>query len=138
MQRVHAARGLVIECDAQLSDNAHWAFAGEEQDLQEMLGNVLDNACKWAHKNVRVSVAAGADASPPQLRVCIEDDGTGIDEALRQQVLARGVRADDSVPGSGLGLAIVEDLVQLYGGSLQLGTSSLGGLKLELRLPAVS
>ncbi len=138
MQRVHAARGLVIECDARLRDNADWAFAGEEQDLQEMLGNVIDNACKWARHNVRVSVTAVADASPSQLRVCIEDDGPGIDEALRLQVLARGVRADESVPGSGLGLAIVADLVQLYGGSLQLGTSTLGGLKLELHLPAVS
>jgi signal transduction histidine kinase len=138
MQRVHAARGLVIECDAQLNDSADWAFAGEEQDLQEMLGNVLDNACKWARQTVRVSGSAVADASPPQLRVCIEDDGPGIDEALRLQVLARGVRADESVPGSGLGLAIVADLVQLYGGRLQLGTSALGGLKLELYLPAVS
>ncbi len=137
MQRVHAARGLLIECDTSL-DNTDWAFAGEEQDLQEMLGNVLDNACKWARQTVRVSVAAVAGASPPQLRVCIEDDGPGIDEALRQQVLARGVRADESVPGSGLGLAIVADLVQLYGGSMQLGTSTLGGLKLELYLPAVS
>jgi signal transduction histidine kinase len=138
MQRVHAARGLVIDCDAQLNNNPDWAFAGEEQDLQEMLGNVLDNACKWARHTVRVSVAAVADASPPQLRVSIEDDGPGIDEGLRLQVLARGVRADESVPGSGLGLAIVADLVQLYGGSLQLGTSMLGGLKLELYLPAVS
>jgi signal transduction histidine kinase len=138
MQRVHAARGLVIECDAHLQDNADWAFAGEEQDLQEMLGNVLDNACKWAHQTVRVSAAVAADASPPQLRVCVEDDGPGIDEALRQQVLTRGVRADESVPGSGLGLAIVADLVQLYGGRLQIGTSKWGGLKLELDLPAVS
>jgi signal transduction histidine kinase len=138
MQRVHAARGLVIEYDAPLSHDADWAFAGEDQDLQEMLGNVLDNACKWARQTVRVSVAAVADVSPPQLRVCIEDDGPGIDEALRLQVLARGVRADESVPGSGLGLAIVADLVQLYGGRLQLGTSTLGGLKLELYLPAVS
>ena len=138
MQRVHAARGLVIEYDAPLKDNPDWAFAGEEQDLQEMLGNVLDNACKWARQTVRVSAAAVADVSPPQLRVCIEDDGPGIDEALRLQVLARGVRADESVPGSGLGLAIVADLVQLYGGRLQLGTSTLGGLKLELYLPAVS
>jgi len=137
MQRVHAARGLVIECDTSLN-NTDWAFAGEEQDLQEMLGNVLDNACKWARHTVRVSASAVAEASPQQLRVCIEDDGPGIDEGLRLQVLARGVRADETVPGSGLGLAIVADLVQLYGGRLQLGTSTLGGLKLELYLPAVS
>jgi signal transduction histidine kinase len=70
--------------------------------------------------------------------VCIEDDGPGIDEGLRQQVLTRGVRADESVPGSGLGLAIVADLVSLYGGSLQLGRSALGGLKVELLLPAAA
>jgi signal transduction histidine kinase len=70
--------------------------------------------------------------------VCIEDDGPGIDEGLRQQVLTRGVRADETVPGSGLGLAIVADLVALYGGSLQLGRSALGGLKVELQLPAAA
>jgi signal transduction histidine kinase len=101
-----------------------------------MLGNLLDNACKWAKRTVRVSASRQADAATPRLHVCIEDDGPGIDEGLRQQVLTRGVRADETVPGSGLGLAIVADLVALYGGSLQLGRSAPGGLKVELQLPA--
>lgn len=140
MQRVHAARELHIELDAPEpaeSTDAGLVFAGEEQDLQEMLGNLLDNACKWARHRVRVHAQALPRGNAGgQLLVRIEDDGAGIDESLRQQVMSRGVRADESVPGSGLGLAIVADLVALYGGSLQLGQSALGGLKVELLLPS--
>ena len=134
MERVHATRGIAIHVEPAPG----LTFAGEEQDLHEMLGNLLDNACKWAKGTVRVSTSRQADAATPRLHVCIEDDGPGIDEGLRQQVLTRGVRADESVPGSGLGLAIVADLVALYGGSLQLGRSALGGLKVELLLPAAA
>ena len=103
-----------------------------------MLGNLLDNACKWARHQVRVqALALPRGNAGGQLLVRIEDDGAGIDESLRLQVMSRGVRADESVPGSGLGLAIVADLVALYGGSLQLGQSALGGLKVELLLPSV-
>jgi signal transduction histidine kinase len=141
MQRVHAARELRIELDAPVPAEARDAglvFAGEEQDLQEMLGNLLDNACKWARHQVRVqALALPRGNAGGQLLVRIEDDGAGIDESLRLQVMSRGVRADKSVPGSGLGLAIVADLVALYGGSLQLGQSALGGLKVELLLPSV-
>lgn len=141
MQRVHAARELHIELDfpgpADPTD-AGLVFAGEEQDLQEMLGNLLDNACKWARHRVHVHAQALPRGNAGgQLLVRIEDDGAGIDESLRLQVMSRGVRADESVPGSGLGLAIVADLVALYGGSLQLGQSALGGLKVELLLPSV-
>ena len=134
MERVHAARGIAIFVEP----TPGLTFAGEEHDLHEMLGNLLDNACKWARHTVRVSACRPSDAATPPLRVCIEDDGPGIDEGLRQQVLTRGVRADESVPGSGLGLAIVADLVALYGGSLQLGRSALGGLKVELLLPVAA
>jgi signal transduction histidine kinase len=141
MQRVHAARELRIELDAPVpaeATDAGLVFAGEEQDLQEMLCNLLDNACKWARHKVRVHAQAlPRGKAGGQLLVRIEDDGAGIDESLRQQVMSRGVRADESVPGSGLGLAIVADLVALYGGSLQLGQSALGGLKVELLLPSV-
>jgi len=141
MQRVHAARELHIELDAPGpadTTDAGLVFAGEEQDLQEMLGNLLDNACKWARHSVHVHAQALPRSNAGgQLLVRIEDDGAGIDESLRLQVLSRGVRADESVPGSGLGLAIVADLVALYGGSLQLGQSALGGLKVELLLPSV-
>jgi signal transduction histidine kinase len=141
MQRVHAARELHIELDAPEPEDptdAGLVFAGEEQDLQEMMGNLLDNACKWARHRVRVHAQALPRGNAGgQLLVRIEDDGAGIDESLRQEVMSRGVRADESVPGSGLGLAIVADLVALYGGSLQLGQSALGGLKVELLLPSV-
>lgn len=141
MQRVHAARELHIELDfPEPADPADTGlvFAGEEQDLQEMLGNLLDNACKWARHRVHVyAQALPRGNAGGQLLVRIEDDGAGIDESLRLQVMSRGVRADESVPGSGLGLAIVADLVALYGGSLQLGQSALGGLKVELLLPSV-
>ena len=141
MHRVHAARDLTIE--QMPTPDAHplpLLFAGEEQDLHEMLGNLLDNACKWARHQVQVqqSLITAAAGAKPQLGITVDDDGPGIDDALRQQVLARGQRTDESVPGSGLGLAIVTDLVALYGGQLLLSRSPLGGLRAELRLPAVA
>ena len=131
MQRVHAARALRIEA-AGVPDTL--AFAGEEQDLQEMLGNLLDNACKWARTTVRISATGAAD----RLCVAVEDDGPGIAESARAAVLTRGVRMDETVPGSGLGLAIVNELAQLYGGQLQLQSSALGGLRVTLSLPMVA
>jgi signal transduction histidine kinase len=133
MEKVHARRDLrwqVAPCAPEL------AFAGEEQDLQEILGNLLDNACKWARGVVEVSVTTQASADGAMLRICVQDDGPGISPDRRQAVLARGVRMDESVPGSGLGLAIVVDLARLYGGTLALDESALGGLQATLRLPA--
>jgi signal transduction histidine kinase len=99
-----------------------------------MLGNLLDNACKWASS--RVEVAAGSENEC--LLITIDDDGPGIATGDRDAVLRRGVRADEQVPGSGLGLSIVGDLAQLYGGELRLAGSPLGGLRVALRLPAVA
>jgi signal transduction histidine kinase len=129
MQRVYAARALDMD-STELPEAL--AFAGETQDLQDMLGNLLDNACKWARSAVRVS----ASGSLGRLQLCVEDDGPGIDDQARTTVLQRGLRLDETVPGSGLGLAIVDELAQLYGGQLSLGTSALGGLRVELSLPA--
>lgn len=135
MDRVHAGRHL--DFDDRTADSP-LCFAGEEQDLQEMLGNLLDNACKWARSSVLVEVAAVDSAARPRLQVTVEDDGPGIPEALREKVLARGARADEQVPGSGLGLAIVQELAQWQGGGLFLETSeALGGLRVRLELPAV-
>jgi signal transduction histidine kinase len=131
MQRVYAARALDMD-STELPEAL--AFAGETQDLQEMLGNLLDNACKWARSAVRVS-ASGALG---RLHVCVEDDGPGIGEQARTAALQRGQRLDESVPGSGLGLAIVDELAQLYGGQLSLDKSALGGLRAELSLPATA
>lgn len=131
MERVHAQRQLKLKRGNFPSD---WAFAGEAQDLQEMLGNVLDNACQWARGTVLV------DASRPgsQLQVTVDDDGPGIAPGRREAALARGMRLDETTPGSGLGLAIVADLAALYGGGLALDDSPLGGLRVRLSLPAAT
>ncbi len=133
LERVHAARNLNLVCEP---IDPSRQFAGEAQDLQEILGNLLDNACKWARHEVRVSVAAPDEADDARLCIVIEDDGPGIEADQRAQVMARGARLDESVPGSGLGLAIVQELVGLYGGELSLGTSAPGGLRVVLTLPA--
>lgn len=106
-------------------------FQGEEADLQEMLGNLLDNAYKWAASRVNVS----ADNQQHTLRICIEDDGQGIDDKQKETVLQRGVRADERMAGSGLGLHIVSDLAHEYQGELVLHDSPLGGVKAVLSLP---
>ena len=99
-----------------------------------MMGNLLDNACKWARSRVSVSSSNGAHG----VTIAVDDDGPGLDVTLRQAVLQRGVRADEAAPGSGLGLAIVRELAELYGGSIELDTSPLGGLRARLRLPAAA
>ncbi|HJV75679.1 MAG TPA: sensor histidine kinase [Noviherbaspirillum sp.] len=108
------------------------AFRGEEQDLQEMLGNLLDNACKWAAHRIEVRAVQEKGV----LVITLDDDGAGLPAADRDAMLRRGVRADEQVPGSGLGLAIVEDLARMYGGKIELADSPLGGLRAMLVLPA--
>ncbi|HEV8388448.1 MAG TPA: ATP-binding protein [Dongiaceae bacterium] len=107
-------------------------FAGEAQDLSELLGNLLDNACKWAAGKVRIAASRKDD----RLKIEIGDDGPGIAADQRAVALQRGGRLDERKPGSGLGLTIAMDLATLYGGSLTLGQSPLGGLKVQLDLPA--
>ncbi len=136
MEKIHRNRDLAIEVKADPSAR----FRGERQDLEEMAGNLVDNACKWAASRVFIEVAqdrptqAGA---PPMLRIIVDDDGRGLSTAERAQVSRRGQRLDESKPGSGLGLSIVVDLAGLYGGSLTLGDAPSGGLRAELVLPAV-
>jgi len=108
------------------------AFAGEAQDLQEILGNLLENAFKWARSDIRVQVVA----EHGQVSVCIEDDGPGIKPSRLNSVLQRGVRLDETMPGAGLGLAIVQELVALYGGSFSLENIADGGLRAKVLLPA--
>jgi signal transduction histidine kinase len=104
----------------------------QRQDLDEMLGNLLDNACKWAKSKIVLK----ASRSGSVIVFTVDDDGPGLDRALQSAVLERGVRIDESAPGSGLGLAIVRDLAELYGGSVSLDDSALGGLQARLLLPA--
>ncbi|MFN7156060.1 MAG: sensor histidine kinase [Acidovorax sp.] len=134
MNKVHAGRGVDI---AICLPDAPLFFAGEAQDLQEMLGNVLDNACKWAQSTVRLQAQAPG-GQPLRLVISVEDDGPGIGAAQRAQALDRGVRLDETVPGTGLGLAIVQDLASMYGGRLELDSAALGGLRVVLTLPFAS
>ena len=120
-----------IAVEVALADKPLW-FAGEAQDLSELLGNLLDNACKWAAGKVRIAAARKDD----RLKIEIGDDGPGIAADQRALALQRGGRLDERKPGSGLGLTIAMDLATLYGGSLTLGQSPLGGLKVQLDLPA--
>jgi signal transduction histidine kinase len=124
---IHRERGVAIDLDC--ADEA--VFAGDAADLAEMLGNLMDNACKWAKSCVRASVAAGGQ----HLVILIDDDGPGIPPARRNAALTRGGRLDETVPGSGLGLDIVRELAELYRGSLRLTESPLGGLRAQLELP---
>ena len=133
LERIHAERGISIIVDC--PDEA--GFRGEAQDLEEVVGNLLDNACKWADEEVRLTVtAAGIERrNRPYLLVTVEDDGPGLPEEARKTALKRGARLDESKPGSGLGLSIVSDLAALYRGSLRLEKAAIGGLEAVLDLP---
>lgn len=135
MEKIH--RGIDIDIAAAAPEAK---FRGERQDLEEMTGNLVDNACKWARGRVVVEVAvqktgAAADAV---VRIVVDDDGPGLSPSEREQVSRRGQRLDESKPGSGLGLSIVTDLAALYGGRLVLGAAPIGGLRAELTLPAAT
>jgi signal transduction histidine kinase len=130
MRQLYAGRGLDIEL---ILDGPDLCFRGEEQDLQEMLGNLLDNACKWARRRVRVTARRDG---PGRLAIQVDDDGGGIAEARRVSIFKRGERADERQPGSGLGLDIVRDLACTYGGRARADASDLGGLRVTLFLPA--
>lgn len=129
LQRLHAERHISIELDA-----PDEALPVDREDMLELFGNLLDNACKWARGRVRVQVEpAGAGG---QLAFSVEDDGPGVPEALLGQLGTAGLRTDESRPGHGLGLAIVSDIVAQYGGTLRFGRSAgLGGLRVEVSLP---
>jgi signal transduction histidine kinase len=137
MEKIHRDRGIVIEIKA----DPKAKFRGERQDLEEMAGNLVDNACKWASSRVFIEVLVERPTEPgaagPILRIIVDDDGQGLSAAERAKVSRRGQRLDESKPGSGLGLSIVVDLAALYGGSLVLGNAPIGGLRAELALPGI-
>ncbi|MGC1558636.1 MAG: sensor histidine kinase, partial [Bradyrhizobium sp.] len=132
MDKIHRDRGIAIE----VANDEKARFRGERQDLEEMAGNLVDNACKWAASRVFIEVSAEPGAGQ-MLRIIVDDDGRGLSAEERAQVSRRGQRLDESKPGSGLGLSIVVDLAALYGGSLSLGRAPIGGLRAELLLPGV-
>ena len=132
MMKVHVNKDLSISLAVQ--PNA--LFVGDLGDITELLGNLMDNACKWCKDRVRVEVTLDPSSDPKQrLHIVIEDDGPGISEADRARVLERGVRADQKVPGHGLGLSMVRETVDLYGGRLAIERSTLGGARISLALP---
>lgn len=126
--RIYSGRGLSMIVDV----SPEHFIRGQREDLEEMLGNLLDNACKWAKSSVKIQSVQEEGA----VVFTIDDDGSGLAPSMRDAVLQRGVRADEASPGSGLGLAIVCDLADLYGGTISLEDSPLGGLRARLRLPA--
>ncbi len=128
LQRLYAGRGLLLSVNV---DPEH-SVRGRREDLDEMLGNLLDNACKWAKSRVTVTSALRDGA----VVITVDDDGQGLEPAMCEAVLQRGVRADQAAPGSGLGLAIVRDLAELHHGSISLGASPEGGVRASLVLPS--
>ncbi len=135
-EKLHAERGLTFTVELQEG----LRFRGEAQDLTDLIGNLLDNASKWARESVSIHASrapSGVKDVGAFLIAKIDDDGPGLDRGARAEALERGKRLDESRPGSGLGLSIVVDLASIYGGSLQLDESPLGGLRATLRLPCV-
>ncbi|MCI1710065.1 MAG: sensor histidine kinase [Chiayiivirga sp.] len=126
MRRAYADRTLDLRVEGE-----DGVFPGTREDLEEVLGNLLDNACKWAATRVEARLVS----EPGATIVRIEDDGPGLLPEQAERALQRGVRLDEREPGSGLGLAIVDDIVRSHGGTLRLGRADLGGLRVELRFP---
>jgi signal transduction histidine kinase len=134
MEKLYRARDIAIDVDVPKTAR----FRGEQQDLEEMIGNLVDNSCKWAQSRVAIEVVADQPAGgsgKAQVRIIVDDDGPGLSLGERAQVAQRGQRLDETKPGSGLGLSIVVELASLYGGVLTLGTAPIGGLRAELALP---
>ncbi len=131
LEQVFQDKGVIIDWRAPET----LSFRGEKQDLQEIAGNLLENACIWCKRRIRAVAEFIEDEQVMVLS--IEDDGPGMDETRFDDVLKRGARLDESVPGTGLGLSIVDELVRAYGGQLKLERSALGGLKVKARLPGV-
>jgi signal transduction histidine kinase len=129
LERLYADRALAITVDVPADVTARVPV----EDLEEMLGNLLDNACKWATSRVSVTAAL----QPSRIVIDVDDDGAGIEPAMRDLVLSRGVRADEAAPGSGLGLAIVRELAGAYGGSVALDRSPAGGVRARLTVPSL-
>jgi signal transduction histidine kinase len=133
VEKTQRDKVLAIELDIQ----GDAQFRGEKQDLEEMVGNLVDNAGKWASSRVSIEVLLEQPQPGRQaVRIVVDDDGPGLTPTQREQVARRGQRLDESKPGSGLGLSIVVELARLYGGALNLGTAPIGGLRAELVLPA--
>lgn len=127
--KLFAGKGI----DVEVVESSNVSFRGEKQDLEEMLGNLLDNACKWARTLVEVTVER---YGPDEILIHVDDDGQGLTEEEKSAALQRGVRLDETAPGTGLGLSIVNEIAEMHKGSLELSKAPLGGLRATLRLPS--
>jgi len=135
VERIHRSRPKTTDFTIDITGDKEKIFRGERQDLDEMLGNLIDNAA--LHGGGRVFVTLGG--APGEVELLIEDDGKGIAPALRDKLFSRGERLDTDKPGTGLGLAIVRDVAEIYGGTVSLDASEdLGGLMVRLTLPAAA
>ncbi len=135
LRRINRDKGVTVtvECDEGLK------FRGERQDLEEMVGNLLDNACKWSHQRVEVKASLLREVNPSGriwLKLQVDDDGPGLPADKRDEAVKRGRRLDESKPGSGLGLSIVTETATMYNGKLVLDDAELGGLRVTMTLPA--
>ncbi|WP_208982293.1 ATP-binding protein [Pseudovibrio sp. JE062] len=133
MEKIHRDKQpeITVDMDETL------LFRGEQQDLEEILGNLLDNACKWCDKKVSVTLKNN-NSSASLISLIVEDDGPGLGAEEKKRALRRGQRLDETVPGTGLGLSIIVDIAGIYGGSFELGDSDLGGLKATVILPSLT
>ena len=137
LERINRDKGVVVSvvCEPGLK------FRGEKQDMEEMAGNLLDNACKWATAQVEVRGVLIREATADGrhwLMITVDDDGPGLPAEKRAEALKRGRRLDESKPGSGLGLSIVSETAAMYGGGVVLDDAGLGGLRIKLKLPAAA
>jgi two-component system sensor histidine kinase PhoQ len=130
--KVYGRKDLSIE----LAVGSAAQFVGDKGDLTELLGNLLDNACKWCRSRVRLTVTVSeSPAIRERLRIVVEDDGPGISAEDRKRIGQRGVRTDENIPGHGIGLSMVQDTIEMYSGSLAIDQSPLGGARFSLQLP---
>lgn len=141
----NAIEGIFQEKNLKISFDltVNLKFAGLKQDLDELLGNLLDNAAKWAKSSIHIktTITQGShnlEKDVHYFNLIIEDDGPGVDKEKRSKLFERGLRLDEKTPGSGLGLAIVKDIVELYGGEVDMDEAEMGGLKVSLILPLIN
>ena len=133
MEKIHRDRDISIDVEADASAK----FRGERQDLEEMAGNLVDNACKWAESRVFIEVLAERAGAGPMLRIIVDDDGRGLSADERAKVSRRGQRLDESKPGSGLGLSIVRTVAEAHGGTATVIAPPAGGLEVVVSLPGL-
>ena len=132
LNKVYASKGVRGECEIEPELHSH----ADHDDLMEVLGNLLDNAYKWCRQRVLLTVTRIHDETSPGIELCVEDDGDGIDNALREHVLQRGNRADETTAGHGIGLAVVQNIAEAYGGAITITRSRWQGARVCVRLPA--